>query len=241
TFLVGPGTGGTRGGGLPIILNTGTPQEITATPLSAQPTVNGACSDAEYSDVGGAKDDLNNLTLYAGMYSDYLYICTIVKWDTSNGSTGTPTDYGVIVFDRFHNGGANPQTDDRMFWVNLTSSDLWDNKGSGSAWVDCGTSCNAGDAARGAFDGTHPNYEFKIFKDDVVVSGSTTAGFGLLAFNNENSTFVRWGSLSEPVDMNKPDSWGHITVPEFTDLLVPIAIVGVIYFIGRRRRRAADP
>ena len=233
-FLDLPAGGGTRASDLPITLDAPDPQEITATPLDATPSLDGVCGASEYS--GGGVQDLGNLTLSVGLDGGYLYACGIVKWDTSS-SLG---DYGVIVFDRSHDGGLLPRADDRRFWINLTSSTVWTAQGNGVTWVNC-ADCAGTDAAQATFVGSHPNYEFKIAEADVVVPGNVTAGFAFVAFNGENATFVRWGSTSALVEPNIPASWGHITVPEFSDLLAPVLVVGVIYFIARRRRRDADP
>ncbi|HTD80883.1 MAG TPA: hypothetical protein VK723_01905, partial [Thermoplasmata archaeon] len=65
------------------------------------------------------------------------------------------------------------------------------------------------------------------------------AGFAVIATDFSGGGKSTWGSTSPPADTN-PDTWGHILAPEFHDIILPVAVVGVIYFIARRRRRDAD-
>jgi len=86
---------------------------------------------------------------------------------------------------------------------------------------------------------SYPNFEFAIHQDDAWSDVSLAAGLAVRTHDGDGVTPDRtWGS--DAVDTEDPDSWGHILAPEFHDLLVPVAVVGVIYFVARRRRRNAD-
>jgi hypothetical protein len=85
-------------------------------------------------------------------------------------------------------------------------------------------------------------YEFKIRFANVwgadSPSANARAGFAVRALDIGGSTFT-WGSTNPPADVD-PSTWGHLDIPEFQDLVVPVAVVGVIYFVARRRRRNED-
>ncbi|HTD80960.1 MAG TPA: hypothetical protein VK723_02290, partial [Thermoplasmata archaeon] len=88
------------------------------------------------------------------------------------------------------------------------------------------------------------SYEFKIHYLDVwnttSPSSSQRAGFAILVFDSGTGTTYRWGSDQVQVETLDLNTWGHLDAPEFHDLLVPVAVVGIIYFVARRRRRDAD-
>lgn len=240
TFLDVPGGGGTRGAPGFDPMNGGGAATAVVLPLSGTPTVDGNCADSVYSEAGSFSDA--DISGKAGMNGLYVYICIDVTADTDNDAL---SDSGYIYFDTSHNGGTTPQTDDRRFYTLSGFTSIISHKGDGSTWVLCGgTDCDSGNAAAGAFTGGHEVYEFKIRFANVwgtdSPSSSQRAGFAVIAFDTSGPNTYTWGSTDPPTDTS-PDTWGHIDVPEFTDLLIPIAIVGVIYFIGRRRRRAADP
>lgn len=228
--------GGTRGApGMDPLDGSGA-ASVTAFPLSGAPLVDGDCSDGVYAGAGVFSN--GNLSGKAGTSGSDVYICIDATIDT----TSSGTDVGYIYFDRNHDGGTAPQTGDRRFYVFSGSTVLISNKGDGAGWVACGTDC-ASNAAEGKFTGGHEVYEFRIAFTDVWGTSSPnpgqTAGFAVIGFDTTGSNTYTWGSNSPPDDL-KPNTWGHIVAPEFHDILVPVTVVGVIYFVARRRRRNAD-
>ena len=235
--FLGTHGGGTRDGpGLAPLHGTGAATAI-AKPLSGAPTVDGDCSDSVYSGAGTfSTADLNGVV---GTSALYVYICIDVTSDT----TSEGTDNANIYFDTQHNGGATPQTDDRKFGVFSNTSVLIASKGNGLIWVPCAPICGGAEAAAGAFTGGHEVYEFKIRFNDTwgtdTPSGNQEAGFAVIAKDVTGGATYTWGSTDPPTDL-VPNSWGHIDAPEFSEILVPVAVVGVIYLVARRRRRDED-
>ena len=235
--FLGTHGGGTRDGpGLAPLHGTGAATAV-AQPLSGAPTVDGNCGDSVYSGAGTFSD--TGLSGKVGTSATYVYVCIDVTSDT----TQQAADIGNIYFDTQHNGGATPQTDDRKFGVFSGTSVLVASKGNGVLWVPCAPTCDGAEAGAGAFTGGHEVYEFKIRFNDTwgndTPSYNAEAGFAVIATDATGPTTYTWGSTDPPMDL-VPNSWGHIDAPEFSEILVPIAVVGVIYFIARRRRRDAD-
>ena len=236
-FFQGPGGGGTRGA--PVIgpMHGTDAASVEAMPLSGDPIVDGDCSDTVYSDAGTFSD--TGISGRAGTSGLYAYICIDVTGDT----TSDALDQGYIYFDTDHNGGPAPDSNDRRFYV-LPVGSIISDKGDGNQWVACGDpDCDTGNEAAGAFTGGHEVYEFKIAFANVwgttTPSDGQTAGFAVRAVDITGAATYTWGSTDPPDDL-VPETWGHILVPEFSDMIVPIAVVVVIYFIARRRRRDAD-
>ena len=123
------------------------------------------------------------------------------------------------------------------------TSVLLASKGNGLIWVPCAPTCDGSEAAAGAFTGGHEVYEFKIRFNDTwgtdAPGSNQEAGFAVIATDVTGGATDTWGSTDPPTDL-VPDSWGHIDAPEFSEILVPIAVVGVIYLVARRRRRDED-
>ena len=239
SFLGLPGGGGTRGAPILGPFHGGTAETAIAQPLTnGAATVDGNCVSGEY-DGAGTFDD-PGITGRVGTASTYVYICIEVTGDIDDDAT----DSGYIYFDNAHDGGTSPDADDHRFYVISGVPGLISHQGTGSGWGSC-TDCDSANGGAGEFR-TGPNrqvYEFKIRYLNVwgtdSPSSSQEAGFAVIAHDIGGSDYT-WGSTSPPSDTD-PSTWGHLDIPEFRDVLIPIAIVGVIYFIGRRRRRAADP
>jgi len=233
-FLDQPG-GGTRGAPLIGPMHGSSAASVEALPLSGAPTVDGDCSDSVYSGAGTFSD--TGLSGKAGTSGSYLYLCIDVTSDTDNEAA----DQGWIYFDTDHSGGAAPDANDRRFY--LISGSFLSYKGDGTLWVPCTSpDCDSGNGGGEGFSG-HRIYEFKIRFANVwgtdTPSASQQAGFAVRAVDFGGSTYT-WGSTSPPADL-VPDTWGHITAPEFSDVAIPIGVVVVIYLVARRRRRDAGP
>ncbi|TLZ66750.1 MAG: hypothetical protein E6K16_01755 [Methanobacteriota archaeon] len=239
-FLDGPVSGGTRSDPILSPMHGDNGQTAIAQALTGGPaTVDGNCAtvSGEYDGAGSLSNV--NMSGKVGTNGTYVFVCVDVTIDNTNDVA----DAGTVYFDQDHNAGAFPSGDDRKFHV--VGSTLTSFRGNGATWVpcvapDCDTTNNT---AAGAFQTDHEVYEFKIRAKDVWGSDNPaqgkTSGFAIIAFNASEAKDYTWGSATPPSDL-VPDSWGHILAPEFHDLVVPVAVVGVIYFIARRRRRDAD-
>ena len=227
--------------GSPGPLHATPPDEISATPLTNTPTIDGRCTSFPGEYLGGAIGANANLQFFVGRRDDsqFVYVCIQVTSDL----TSSKSDWGELVFDTLHNGGGAPQTDDRLFFVfgngdNVLKS--W--QGNGASWDPTCPACDPGNVGSSRFV-TNEFYEFKIRYTDVwgtlaPINGQT-AGFAVLAFNNPGVLYT-WGGPA--VNENVPDSWGHLfyPIPEFpTPALAAVAVV-VIPIVQRRRRRAVS-
>jgi hypothetical protein len=232
--------GGTRGGPGIVPLHGTNAETILATPLTNVPVIDGNCATTGTEYAGASTDTNANLTFSIGRRSDsqFLYVCVEVTIDTTNNTL----DWGSLLFDRNHNGGASPQTDDRRFEVLSNSTALKSQEGDGVGWIDC-TSCDAGNAAEGNFSGTDQVYEFKIRFSDVWgtnnPSANQVAGFAIVAHDEDVSVDYAWGS--DNVDQDVPDTWGHLEIPEFSIGIAAPALILLILVAGRRRRRTRPP
>ena len=237
-FLRGPATGGTRGGLSLDPMHGTSAATALAPPLSSAPTVDADCTDSVYSEAGTFSD--TGISGKVGTFSLFVYICIDVTGDTTDDST---LDSGYIYFDTQHDGGGTPQTDDRRFNVRSDSTALGSMMGDGSTWAPCSSpECHSANQAEGAFMSGHEVYEFKVRFANVWGTDSPAdgdrAGFAVRALDSTTATYT-WGSTDPPDDAS-PDTWGHLDIPEFTDIVLPVAVVGVIYLVARRRRRDED-
>jgi hypothetical protein len=191
----------------------------------------------EYAGAGSLSN--GNMSGKVGTNGTYVFVCVDVTID----NTDNALDSGTLYFDQDHNAGALPSADDRKFKV--VGSTLTSFMGNGVTWVacvlpDCDTTNNT--AQRG-FQASHDVYEFKVRAKNVwgtdTPGQGKTSGFAVIAFNASEAKDYTWGSATPPSDL-VPNSWGHILAPEFHDIILPVAVVGVIYFVARRRRRDAD-
>ncbi len=227
--------------GSPGPLHATPPDEISATPLTNTPTIDGRCTSFPGEYLGGSIGANANLQFFVGRRDDsqFVYVCIQVTSDL----TSSKNDWGELVFDTLHNGGAAPQTDDRLFFVfgngdNVLKS--W--QGNGAGWDPTCPACDPGNAGASRFV-TNEFYEFKIRYTDVwgtlAPIDNQAAGFAVLAFNNPGVLYT-WGGPA--VNENVPDSWGHlfVPIPEFpTPALAAVAVV-VIPIVQRLRRRAVS-
>ena len=82
-------------------------------------------------------------------------------------------------------------------------------------------------------------YEFKIGFADVWGSNTTTAneraGFAIVARNVVGPVTYTWGA--DNVNEDNPSTWGHLEIPEFRDLLLPVATLLLLGLLRRRRRQ----
>jgi len=234
---------GTRSGPGIAPLHGPNPLTILATPLTNIPSIDGNCATTSTEYDAASTNTTADLTFQLGRWSDsqYLFVCLEVTADTTNNTL----DWGELLFDTNHLGGSAPQPDDRRFQVASNSTNLTRQKGNGTAWVDCGTDCDAGDIAQGNYSGTDEIYEFRIRFSDVwgnnTPSDNQTAGFAIVAYDSDTATNYSWGN--DNVDENVPDTWGHLEIPEFPSTLAMAAVTfGILGVVRRRRRgRAANP
>jgi hypothetical protein len=241
-FLDAAGDDGTRGAPILGPLDGTGAEDAEATTLAnGDATVDGNCATTATEYDGAGLFDDPGIAGRVGTSGSYVFICIDVTADTDDEAA---TDQGTIYFDTLHDGGTAPQTDDRRFSVLSGSSALLSDMGDGATWVACiSPDCDTGNLAAGAFTGGHEVYEFKIrfanvWGDDAPAPDQV-AGFAVRAIDFGGAV-TTWGSTDPPSDTD-PGTWGHVVAPEFHDVIVPVAVVGVIYLIARRRRRDADP
>ena len=213
-----------------------------AKPLSSAPTIDGGCSDSTYSDAGTFSDA--GIDGKVGTYVSFVYIC-ITTTDTSNDGAN---DFARIYFDRDHNG--SPLTPgDRRFAITSGSGQVTpeSRRGSndGTAWEDCPLSgspsaieCDSGNLAAGAYSVVQ-RYEFKISFTDVwnttTPDPNDRAGFAVIVTNGSGGTYT-WGSTNPPTDLN-PNTWGHLDIPEFQEIVPGAALTVVLIGAMCRSRR----
>jgi hypothetical protein len=226
-------SGGTRGSSPPNLGVVSGPDRFDITSLTAAPAVDGSCSESEYVQAGGLRRDLGGLIILAGRAGGMLYLCLIVTADT----TPDAGDYSQVVFDRAVDGTLPPGTDDRMFSVAMGSTDLQAMAGDGASWRACGTDCDPADSGVGRFVSGSPHYEFSISEADVW-SASPSVGSSFRAHDALGGVDVVWGTTGIGITSSSP---GPVPLPEFHEILLPVAVVGIIYFVARRRRRDANP
>ncbi len=208
-----------------------------AKPLTNIPTVDGNCGTSS-SEYHGADELSNaNLKFLVGRRSasSRVYVCLEVTADTTDDGA---VDSGRLVFDRNHDGGSVPQSDDRRFRVTSGGS-LTSEKGNGAGWVSCSGSCSSPSAV-GAFNNSRQVYEFSISFWDVWGTNSTSAnqvaGFAVLGFDDTTFTTYTWGS--DNVNQNNPGTWGHLQIPEFPSILVAgVLVLSVVLTRKRIARR----
>ena len=143
-------------------------------------------------------------------------------------------DYAEVVFDRAHDGAFPPSADDRMFSIGSATFQTF--AGDGSSWQPCASACDPADVGIGTFASGNPHYEFRISEADVWSSPDT--GSSLRAHDAGAGVDIVWGATGVGTLSSDP---GPVPLPEFHEMLVPVAVVGIIYFVARRRGRDADP
>ena len=225
------GRGGTRGDDSPKVLHGNNAETVVSMALSSNPTLDGKCGDQAYDDAGQVfKTDYE---FYVGHRQSRVWIC-IRFYDSTNDTF----DAADLMFDTTHNGTDFPQIDDRHYQLLSNSNNPTKDRGDGSGWMPCGNPCN-GDQAQSAFDVANNSqvYEFRITQTNVWNNPTIErAGFAIRLFNRTGLAYYYWGSSN--VDYLKPSTWGHIDIPEFSAILVPILIV-VAFARPRRKRRLA--
>ena len=235
---------GTRSeGGFELRVNPGGAQTLLAPPLTGALGMDGSCDDAGYTDAGISAQP--NMTVKAGTQSGYLWLCIIAGWDDTSGSG----DYAYAHFDRDDSGEPGPRGGDRRFRLDAGTSTLTPYRGNdaGTDWAACSTAdppgaieCHSGDQGTGAF-GSREAYEFKVHYLDVwnttTPSPSQRVGFAVLVYDSNNGTFYRWGSTTVEVDTVNLDTWGHLDIPEFPTVVLPVAGVVLLLVLRRRRRQ----
>ena len=224
---------GTRGSPGLIPLHGTNALTALAKPLTNVPTVDGNCGTSSNEYQGADELSNANLKFLVGRRSatSRLYVCLEVTADTTDDGA---VDSGRLVFDRNHDGGSSPQSDDRRFRVTSGGS-LTSEKGNGAGWVSCSGSCYSPSAV-GAFNNSRQVYEFSVSFWDVWGTNSTTvsqvAGFAVLGFDDTTFTTYTWGS--DNVNQNNPGTWGHLQIPEFPSMFVAgILVLSVV--LARKR------
>jgi len=220
-------------------------QVIHASPLLSTPILDGVCTDPEYADAGILTQ--SNLTMRAGRRDSFVWICIEASADTTNDSS---VDSAYLHFDR-DDSGAPLSKSDRRFRLDATTSALIAEIGnaSGTGWVSCAVNdtpawdeCDSGNGGTGTF-GTAERYEFKIHYHDVwnasSLSGDEIAGFAVLVYDASIGETYRWGNTDVAVNTLDPDTWGQVALPEFREIVVPVASVVLILLFLRRRRRTS--
>src|SRR3989454_3721779 len=225
--------------GSPGPLHATPPDEISATPLTNTPTIDGRCTSFPGEYLGGAIGANANLQFFVGRRDDtqFVYVCIQVTSDL----TSSKSDWGELVFDTLHNGGGAPQTDDRLFFVfgngdNVLKS--W--QGNGASWDPICPACDPGNVGASRFS-TNEFYEFKIRYTDVwgtlTPINNQTAGFAIAAYDFNTGNVRTWGG--EAVDEKVPNTWGHVFffVPEFPTLFLAVVPFVLVSLLRRRVRR----
>ncbi len=235
---------GTRSeGGFELRGNPEGAQSLLAPPLTGVLGMDGSCDDAGYADAGVSAQP--NMTIKAGTQSGYLWLCITAGWDDTSGSG----DYATVHFDRDDSGEPGPTGGDRRFRLDAGTSTLTPYRGddAGTDWAACttadppgATECHSGNAGAGAF-GSREAYEFKVHYLDVwnttTPGPGQRVGFAVLVYDSNNGTFYRWGSTTVEVDTVNLDTWGHLDIPEFPGVVLPVAAVVLLLVLRRRRRQ----
>jgi hypothetical protein len=236
------GLRGTRGGPSLRPWHGNAPLTAVVPPLTNVPLIDGDCATPPGVEYDGANSyGTADFTFRIGRRSDlqFAFVCVTVDADT----TSNALDWGELLFDTGHGGGNTPQDDDRRFRIYSSLTPLSPEKGDGTTWVACGTSCDGGDVARGAYTNGIEVYEFRIRFSDVWGTNSPTpnqrAGFAVVVHDEDGPVDYAWGNDS--VDEMDPATWGHVDIPEFPGLLVVGAVLPVLLWIDRRRRRRFPP
>jgi len=232
----------------PASVQAGKGMKVTSSTLKNPVTVDGKWTtvdewtDAVDFDCGGygwiaLKDD-----------SDFLYVLVDYTRDTGPGAG----DFAWIVWDQRNDGGSKPRSDDYdllMSYENKTSYDLFFYQGTGTGWGNPKPASSLGVTGASSTDATndpysnaaHLVYEFRVPR--LVLDNSTvvtTIGFYTGALNAANN---RWIALPRDADYRKPDTLGQLTfsipIPEFSQVLLTMALLIATLTIVLRRRRSA--
>jgi hypothetical protein len=248
-----PGAEATKGGNPGIIpLHGNNAQTAYSQRITNTPTVDGNCSTSATEYNGAYTITSFEYTVYIG-HAPYnivfppgnmLFVCIIADFDDME----TLGDYATIYFDTDHGGEALPQDEDRNFTLgrNMVGFSFVQRQGNnnvGTPWKGC-SDCNPSDAGMAADRGPAIHYEFQINFTDVwgtsLPSPNQVAGFEIVMYDNGAGIMYIWGSLN--FDGDAPNTWGHLQyLPEFHDMLIPIAAVVVISMVFLRRRRSRRP
>ena len=232
--LEGLGTrsaGGTRGAEAPRLMGGSSGTNVTESmPLSTSPVIDGKCDDPVYSEAG--QEQNISFKFFVGNTSLRVFVC-IIFYDSSNDTS----DNASIMFDTKHDGlnGQEPQDDDRLFIVFANNNSISRRRGDGTGWTSCDFFCGGGDDANATFFLLNQNYEFSINVSNVW-NGTITAGFAILMHNATGPTNYSWGSWNVQADL--PFTWGHLNIPEFPAIIMPILIVVALTIVRRKRRHA---
>ena len=222
----------TRGADQPKVLHGQNAESVTSLPLESDPTLDGSCGDSAYGAAGHVSEP--DIEFYVGHRLGWVWVC-IISRDASNDNM----DRAELVLDTTHNGTDSPQYDDRMYVLQANTNTLAARRhGTGSGWDPCedGVTCTAGDAGQAAYDGSYQEYEFRLSQLNVWATGHDRSGFAIHLFNATLAWDDFWGSSN--VDINKPDTWGHLDIPEFPVMIMPFLVAVAVGRSRRKRRRA---
>jgi hypothetical protein len=227
------GRDGTRGADSPKVLHGDNAETVTSGQLIGLPILNGECDFPSGEYAGATVVDKPNYRLYVGHGGGRVWICVVFHDTTNDGNF----DYAEVMLDTTHNGTNFPQIDDRHTRIASGSNAPLSRRGDGTQWIPCDAQCAAPpDRAQGSFYNGYENYEFNLNKDNVWATGHDEAGFAIHMYNATNSFNDYWGATN--VDINKPSTWGHLDIPEFPAIMVPILIVVAVGRLWRKRRLA---
>lgn len=225
------------------------PDEVDATALTSlvAPVIDGNCASfaGEYSGGTVALNSVIAFVVGRRDASQFVYICIRVTADTARSGN----DWGEVIFDTLHNGGATPQVDDKLFWVFGctgsgcdTSLSAW--QGNGAGWNFSCPTCDPGNAGASRFS-TFMWYEFRVRYTDVwgtlLPAPGQIAGFAIIAYDFNLDVLNTWGGPA--VDENVPSSWGHLyyPIPEFPLPALAVLPVVLIPVLRWRRSRSRSP
>lgn len=230
----------------PVSVQAGKGLRITSSTLENPVTVDGKWTSADEwkdgvgFDTGGygwiaLKDD-----------TDFLYVLV----DYTRDTRAAAGDFAWIIWDQKNDGGSKPRTDDyylTMTYETESTYDLQIAQGTGTNWGDWKPASSLGVVGASSTDAisdprskaSHLTYEFRVPR--LVLDNSTvvaTVGFFAGAQNAAGGGIV----LPLGADSMMPNGWAQLTfsvpVPEFSDVLVTMALLVATLTIMLRRRES---
>ena len=162
----------------------------------------------------------------------------------NDDGTTNSGDYCEVMFETDNNGDSVLEDGEDVKWrsTDTTGSDTLTDYGVLSgAWDDGSFTGNVGQDSASDLDSGDSDitYEFKIYLEDVFGSSppyNKPVGFGVFVWDNDASTGDWWPDSGSPSGTN-PSTWGDLTLPEFSDIIVPISIVMAIFVIRKKSRK----
>jgi len=236
----------------PVSVQAGKGQKITSLPLTNPVTIDGKWTtidewtDGVDFDCGGygwiaLKDD-----------SSFLYVLV----DYTRDTRAAAGDFAWIVWDQKNDGGSKPRSDDYdllMRYENESSYDVFFYQGTGTGWdfFNPKPASSLGIAGASSTDATsdphskesHLTYEFRLPRR-ILDNSTVITTIGFYAGGSDESSGI-WIGVPRAGDYRKPDTWGQLTfsvpIPEFSQVLVTMALLIVTLSMMLRRRKSATP